>query len=300
MLIALAVLVAVLLDRCLGEPRRWHPLNGFAAVARRLEARLYGGRWRGVLAVTLLIVPPALLFAWLGAQGMAGWLIGIAVLYAAIGWRSLIDHGKAVAGALDAGDRETARHRTGHLVGRDTAAMDEAQMAGATLESVLENGNDALFAAIFWFVVAGPGGVVAYRLANTLDALWGYRNDRYRDFGWAAARLDDVLNFIPARLTAFGYMLCGRAVRHFYRIAQQAQAWPSSNAGWVMAAGGCALQRQLGGSVSYQGVPHERPALGTGAKPEGADIGRGLQLLRNTLILWLALLGAGTWVLAHA
>ncbi|MCS3902691.1 adenosylcobinamide-phosphate synthase [Methylohalomonas lacus] len=300
MLITLALLVAVLLDRWLGEPRRWHPLNGFAAVARWLEGRLYGGRLRGGLAVVLLIVPPAVLFAWLGAQGMAGWLIGITVLYIAIGWRSLIDHAVAVRRALDAADPETARRCTGYLVGRDTGAMDETQMAGATLESVLENGNDALFAAIFWFVVAGPGGVVAYRLANTLDALWGYRNDRYRDFGWAAARLDDVLNFIPARLTALGYMLCGRALHHFYRIAQQAQAWPSSNAGWVMAAGGCALQRQLGGSVSYQGVAHERPPLGTGARPEAADIGRGLRLVRNTLILWLAVIGAGAWVLTHA
>lgn len=301
MLIAIAVAIAVALDRCLGEPDRWHPLNGFAGVAGWLEARLYRtSKVRGGLAVCLLIVPPTILFAWLGKQGMAGLVVGVVLLYMAIGWRSLIDHANAVVAALNAGDVAAARQRTSYLVGRDTAAMNEHDMSAATLESVLENGNDAVFAAIFWFVLAGPGGVVAYRLANTLDALWGYRNTRYREFGWAAARLDDLLNYVPARLTALCYLLCGGAFRHGMRVARQARDWPSPNAGWVMAAGGCALDRRLGGSVSYQGDWHERPALGTDVMPERTDIGRGLQLVGKTLLLWLLVLALGAWWLAHA
>lgn len=306
MLATLSVFIAVLLDRCFGEPGRWHPLNGFAALACRLESMLnvpgtgmVGLRLRGMLAVFILLLPAILLSAWLGRQGFGGWLFSVAVLYLAIAWHSLIEHADAVAHALSAGDIEAARDRTGRIVGRDTTALDEVQVSRATLESVLENGNDAIFGAIFWFLIAGPAGAIGYRLANTLDALWGYRNERYRDFGWAAARLDDLLNFLPARLTALSYLLCGGALKWLAVVAQQASQWPSRNAGWVMATGAAALKRQLGGHVSYQGVRHERPVLGCGTPPGLADIGRGLDLLRNTLLLWLAVMLAGSWVLGY-
>jgi adenosylcobinamide-phosphate synthase len=200
-----------------------------------------------------------------------------------------------VADALDADDLAQARQCVAHMVSRETAQMQATDVARATVESVLENGNDALFGAVFWFAVAGAPGVVLYRLANTLDAMWGYRTDRYLHFGWAAARLDDALNFVPARLTALSYALCGRFPVAFACWRAQAPAWASPNAGPVMAAGAGALGIELGGPAKYDGQWHLRPALGVGHGASADDIGAALKLVRNSLWLWLGivlLLGA--------
>jgi adenosylcobinamide-phosphate synthase len=126
-----------------------------------------------------------------------GWLVEILALYCALGMRSLGEHVQPVAEALRSGDLDEARTRVGYLVSRQTSELDSTEVARAATESVLENGSDAVFAALFWFVVAGVPGVVLYRLSNTLDAMWGYRNERFERFGWAAAKIDDVLNYIP-------------------------------------------------------------------------------------------------------
>ena len=125
-------------------------------------------------------------------------MVGTIFLYLAIGASSLKTHAEAIANALDAQDIPLARQKVSYIVSRDTSALDAESIARAGVESVLENGSDAVFAAMFWFVVGGAPGVVLYRLSNTLDAMWGYKNERFINFGWAAARFDDCLNYIPA------------------------------------------------------------------------------------------------------
>jgi adenosylcobinamide-phosphate synthase len=150
-----------------------------------------------------------------------------------------------------------------------------------------------VFGALFWFLVAGAPGVVVYRLANTLDAMWGYPTPRYRSFGWAAARLDDLLNWIPARLTALSYMLLGNRDLAWRCWQRQSTAWKSPNAGAVMAAGAGALNLQLGGAARYYNHVVQRPPLGEGLLPRGEDIERALNLVYRALGLWTALVVFG-------
>jgi adenosylcobinamide-phosphate synthase len=263
-----------------------------------MERLLYGGsalrprtrRLRGTLALVLLLVPVTLAAALMGAVPYAGAGFEVAALWFALGHRSLHDHARPVADALREGDEAAARRYASLMVSRDAAAL---HISGATTESVLENGNDGVFGALFWFALAGGAGAVLFRLANTLDAMWGYRNDRYRHFGWAAARLDDLLNYLPARLTALTYALLGKTRQAMACWRRQAPAWDSPNAGPVMAAGAGALGVALGGPARYEGEWHERPPLGTGAPPGVDDIERALQLVRRGVWLWLALLMAG-------
>ncbi|OGS91575.1 MAG: cobalamin biosynthesis protein [Gallionellales bacterium GWA2_60_18] len=306
MSIPLTLLAAVSLDRLLGEPRRFHPLAGFGSLAKRIEKIVYGGvelspasRYvRGIVAVCALLLPLAALAAWLQQLAIFGVLFSIVLLYFAIAPRSLGEHADRVAEAFSAGDLPAAQQAVGMLVSRDTSQLDEEGVARATVESVLENGNDAIFGALFWFVVAGAPGALLYRLSNTLDAMWGYRNARYNEFGWAAARLDDVLNFVPARLTALSYALIGhtRSALHCWRA--QAAVWESPNAGPVMAAGAGALQVQLGGAAIYHGMLEQRPALGCGNAAGAADIARAVRLVRHTLYLWLGVIASGALLIA--
>lgn len=301
-MIALTASTALAVDALFGEPRRWHPLVGYGALVQRIERWLYPDasadamrlRLRGIAAVILAVAPPValclLLIRYTSDFAVSSLLLQIAVLYFALGHRSLREHALAVYAALRAGDLPLARRRVGMIVSRDTADMNDRRIAGATVESVLENGADAVFGALFWYAVAGAPGALAYRLVNTLDAMWGYRTPRYRHYGWAAARLDDVLNWIPARLTALSYALTAGSLQALRCWQRQAPAWESPNAGPVMAAGAGALGLQLGGAAYYHGAWKQRPPLGAGRAPETADIPRSLSLLLRTLALWLATL----------
>ena len=222
-----------------------------------------------------------------------GWVLSVGVLYLVIGHRSLYEHARAVQQALGRGDLPEARLRVALTVSRDTADMNASRIAGAAAESVLENGNDALFGALFWFLLAGGPGALLYRLVNTLDAMWGYRTPQYRCFGCAAARCDDLLNLIPARLTALTYALAGRSRAALRCWRQQAPLWDSPNAGPVMAAGAGALRVRLGGGAFYHGQWRTRPELGEGAEPEATDISRALRLVQRSLLMWVAIAGIG-------
>ncbi|XXF10613.1 cobalamin biosynthesis protein [Pseudomonas sp. D2-3] len=294
MSLILSAVAGVALDAALGEPKRWHPLVGFGKLADRLEQRFNpsGGGWRshGVSAWCLAVLPLTLLTLMLVQLPWVGWLVQILALYAALGLRSLDQHAQPVAQALRLGDLPLARQRVGYMVSRRTEDLDANGVARAGTESVLENGSDAAFAALFWFLVAGAPGVVLYRLSNTLDAMWGYRNARFERFGWAAAKIDDLLNYVPARLVALTYALLGRTSLAMRCWQRQAPQWDSPNAGPVMAAGAGALGVSLGGAAVYHGELHPRPGLGEGPPPRARDIERAMNLVWGGVLLWLLLM----------
>jgi adenosylcobinamide-phosphate synthase len=292
---SLLALTAVLLDWLWGEPRRWHPLVGFGKLADYIEGRLHRDRATsacarrvlGALGVLSLLLPFTAAAIALTSLPYAGAVFNLLLLYFALGQKSLHHHARSVAHALKNQNMEEARRCAGLMVSRDSGALD---IPSAVTESVLENGNDGIFGALFWFAVAGGPGALLYRLANTLDAMWGYRNERYLHFGWAAARLDDALNYLPARLTALTYAALGRTHLALSCWQRQAPAWPSPNAGPVMAAGAGALGISLGGPARYANEWHERPILGAGKTPTIADIEHALRLIRYGVWLWIGLL----------
>lgn len=300
MSVTLAILIALLLDAWLGEPRRFHPLVGFGKLANYTEQQFYAdSRLHGLLAVLLLVAPLVLLITFFTHTPWY-FAFDILILYLAIGWSSLGKHARQVKNALLAGDLQTARQQAGMMVSRDTIGLDQIGVTRGTIESVLENGNDAIFGVIFWYIIAGAPGAVAYRIINTLDAMWGYRTDRYRRFGCAAARLDDCLNFIPARLTALSYALTGSARNAFSCWRTQGTAWKSPNAGPVMAAGAGSLSISLGGPARYQGQLESRPMLGNGPAPNVNDIDHALELITRSLALWLLVLCLGEWLAQYS
>lgn len=298
---SLVVITAIALDLTLGEPKKWHPIVGLGNLANLLEKRLNPKKSQsdpqqvlaGTLACIILLMPAALIFATLDNSSWGYEVLAAVVLYLAIALRSLSEHAKAIQHALDGNDLSEARNAVGMIVSRDTQSLDEEGVAKAGIESVLENANDGIFGAIFWFLLAGLPGVIVYRIVNTLDAMWGYKSERYNYFGRAAARLDDVMNYIPARLTALSFSFAGDRFQAWACWKLQAKHWKSPNAGPVMAAGAGALNLRLGGTAVYDGKQEERPALGTGAHPVGGDIDRTIRLVRRSLLIWVAVIIMG-------
>lgn len=302
-LILLAQVLALVLDQLLGEPRRYHPLVGFGALLSFLQSNLnkegQHKKAKGVLAWLLAVVPLVSLCAgilWLSAQfsTLLFWVLSTLILYLSIGLNSLKRHANWVAEPLAKGDLSGARQKLSWLVSRQTEKMDETQINKACIESVLENGSDAVYGALFWFIVAGAPGALMYRLANTLDASWGYRTPRYLDFGYAAARLDDLLNLIPARVCSLAYSLSGDC-RNAFASWRSVRQWrqtdglktASPNAGIVMASGAGALCLRLGGLAVYEGVERLKPQWGRGELPQVQDIGRSIHLLYRSLLLFV-------------
>jgi adenosylcobinamide-phosphate synthase len=292
----LAALAAVLLDRLLGETRRWHPLVGFGNLATALESKLNQRSLSAGLVAWLISVAPWVALAfWL--RPLAPFAVDVVLLYFALGAQSLCEHAAAIAKPLQEGRLDEARQRVGWIVSRETSQLDASGVAKAGVESVLENGNDAIFGTLFWFALLGGPGALLFRLANTLDAMWGYRTERYNLFGRFAARFDDALNWLPARLTALTYALLGETRNAFNCWRIQAPGWDSPNAGPVMAAGAGSLGIALGGAAIYHGQEEIRPPLGQGPAPVAADLYRAITLVKRSLWLWLSILFiiTGAW-----
>jgi adenosylcobinamide-phosphate synthase len=280
---AAALLAGYTADITLGDPSRLHPVAGFGRLAGVLEQRLYAPtRLRGAVASALLVGSVAAA-AELAARRLGRPTVLAALTWTALGGRSLRREAARVEAQLTAGDLDGARRALRGLCGRDANALDAAQLRAAVIESLAENSSDAVVAALFWAALLGPAGVAGYRAANTLDAIWGHHSARYENFGWAAARLDDGLNWLPARLTAA--LACGAAplvggapAGAWAALRRDAGAHPSPNAGVIEAAFAGALGLTLGGPLAYGGRVERRPRLGDGAAPEAADVARAQRL----------------------
>jgi adenosylcobinamide-phosphate synthase len=279
----LALLSGWAADQVLGDPRRWHPVAGFGRLALALERPLYApSRARGALYAGALVALAAL-GAEAAARVLPRRLVLAACTWAALGGRSLAREADAVAADVRNGDLGAARKALPALVGRDPDALDADGICRATVESVAENTADAVVGVLLWGAVAGPAGVAAYRAANTLDAMVGHRSERYADFGWAAARLDDALTWPVARAGAALAAVCapvaggsaGAAVR---ALRRDGAAHPSPNAGRMEAAFAGALGVRLGGPLAYAGRVEERPRLGDGRAPVPDDVTRAIRL----------------------
>lgn len=287
-------------DRALGDPRRGHPVAGFGRLAGRLEQLLWrDGRAAGAAYVAVLVGGPAAT-VWVLQRRLParpGALLLALATWAALGSRSLGREAAAVADAVARGDLGDARRRLPALCGRDPSGLDGAELCRAAAESVAENTADAVVGPLLWGALAGPAGVVAHRCANTLDAMVGYRSPRYERFGWAAARLDDLVNWAPARATALLAAACAPLVggsprRALAVLRRDGGGHPSPNAGRCEAAFAGALGVRLGGANRYGGRVEVRGPLGDGPPPTPADLRRAIRL--STAVGALAALAAST------
>jgi adenosylcobinamide-phosphate synthase len=291
----LGLLLGIAADGVFGDPRRGHPVAVFGAMAGRLEKLTYrdhripGVVYTGVLAGSA--VAAGVLVERIGKRHPVVRVLGTATAtWLALGGKSLANEGASMGRSLDAGDVEAARKRLPNLCGRDPEALDATALARATVESVAENTSDAVVAPLFWGALFGVPGLLGYRAVNTLDAMVGHRSPRYRQFGWASARLDDVVNLLPARaaaaLTVAGAPVVGGSAQGAWQAwHRDAAAHPSPNAGRVEAAFAGALEIRLGGRTVYAHGVEERPVLGTGRSPDAGHVTRAVELSRVVGVL---------------
>lgn len=295
-------LLALALDAAIGWPdglyrRLGHPVGGFARIIEACErtwnrptSSAASRRLLGVLTVVILLAVP--IATALGIQafcanmlGGYGWIVLSVFAWPALAQRSLHDHVRPVALALEQEDLPAARRAIAMIVGRDTAELDDAGVARAAIESLAESFCDGIAAPLFWLVVGGLPGVWAYKAINTADSLIGHREERWRAFGWGAARADDVLNLVPARIGGVVICLAGRG--GWKMMWRDHARHASPNAGWTEAAMAGALNLRLAGPVSYDGEAHAKPWIGDGsAHATSADVRRALAIqVRACLIL---------------
>ncbi len=305
---ALLMLAALLIEATLGWPR-WlfdrvrHPVVWIGALVSWLDGALnrdsHGARVRRGLGVMALLVvvgsttAAALALSWSLPDTPPGFLAEAVIASSLLASRSLYRHVAAVAEPLSRDDASGAREAVSHIVGRDPAQLDEPAIARAALESLAENTSDGVVAPLFWGTIFGLPGVAAYKAINTLDSMIGHVSDRHRDFGWASARLDDLVNLVPARLTAVAFAVAGRSVTALMVARRDAGLHRSPNAGWPESALAGSIGVRLSGPRSYGGQQTEDPWVnGECPDPDDASIRQGLHLFVIATTLVATVLGA--------
>jgi adenosylcobinamide-phosphate synthase len=303
-----SLFAALAVEACVGYPHAiyraiGHPVVWMGRAIEALERRwnkpeLGDGvrRWLGI--ATVVVIAGGAAAIGYALQAMAsnvsfGSVLIILIATTGLAQHSLYTHVRDVLRPLVDGDLSAARKAVSQIVGRDTAELDETGVAGAALESLAESFNDGVVAPAFWLFVGGLPGLFAYKALNTADSLIGHREPRWRMFGWAAARADDIANLIPARIA--GALLAIAGGGGLLVMWRDAPKHASPNAGWPEAAMAGALRIQLGGPTAYGGALHERPIFGAGATPTVGDLARGLRIyLIACGVLWLLALAGGT------
>lgn len=286
-------LAALIVEAAIGYPRRWwHPVMAVGALIAGFERRWNRRRpIEGVALVALLIALSVLL-------GMAierlGPVVTVVVATTGLAQRSLHDHVAAVARPLASGDLPAARQAVAMIVGRDTDTLDESGVATAAIESLAESFCDGVVAPALGLLLFGLPGLFAVKAINTADSMVGHRTPELRAFGWAAARADDGVNFVPARIAGALIALAGRG--GWREMRRDARHHASPNGGWPEAAMAGALGRRLGGTVCYDGEPAHRAVLGDGPLPAARDLDRALALYRTACLLLWMLVGIVAWL----
>lgn len=291
------LLAGVAVDLVLGDPRWFpHPIRGFGWVAVRLETLLRRAPMRLYLAGCLY---------WFVLVGSAGLLVSLTLPWANVFWvwillalRDLDFEAGLVLRCLERGDLAGAREKLSFIVGRDTADLDEPEILRAVVETIAENLSDAVIAPLFYLILAGPACMAVYKAINTLDSMVGYKDARYREFGWASARMDDLANWIPARLTAglvwIASALMGYGAWRSLRITlRDASSQPSPNAGYPEAAVAGALGVRLGGVNTYRGVVSRKEYLGDPVRPLDRKAFTGARRLLYATTALMVAIGCG-------
>jgi adenosylcobinamide-phosphate synthase len=285
------ILLALALDRWLPERGGFHLWIWYSEWAESIEQRFNGGlRSQGTFAVLLAIAPiiVAIFLATLILGQIAGvlvFLFAVAVLYLCVDLYRLGDVALAVAVALEHGDVAHAAARLKELTGKDTVETTEAGVAHATVEAVLKQANSLVVAPIFWFLVLGPLGAMLQRLASALDRLWGHRTARFTEFGWAAARLDDLLSWVPARITALSYAVMGSFEDALHCWRRQAGMWSDLSSGPLLASGLGALH--LDSCEDREEDAYGNTAINPATLPGASDVQRAVALVWRVMLFWL-------------
>ncbi|MBU8879911.1 adenosylcobinamide-phosphate synthase CbiB [Bacillus sp. FJAT-29790] len=304
----LAITIAFALDLIIGDPPNWpHPVRWMGSLIHRLDKSWNSGSFKKIKGIwmlfTLLFVVTGIVFLIIGVgywiHPVVGILIEGVIISTAIAQKSLKEAALSVYEPLARGDMDVARQKLSYIVGRDTSMLDEPEIVRAAVETVAENTSDGITAPLFWAIIGGAPLALAYRAINTCDSMVGYRNEKYKDFGWASARLDDVVNWIPSRLTSFCMMLSNRfeklSCREAWHILMRdAKKHPSPNSGWGEAAVAAIMGVQLGGVNYYKGIISNRAKMGNSLVPlEKGHILKVNKIVTNTVLLFILLLWLG-------
>ncbi|MEH7073206.1 adenosylcobinamide-phosphate synthase CbiB [Neobacillus drentensis] len=303
-----AITIAYIIDMFIGDPPHWpHPVKWIGTMISFFEKRLNKGKfkkWKGVgmlLFILLFVyfITLALILTGYGVHTFVGILVEGIIISTTIAHKSLKGASLEVYQPLIKGDLAEARKKLSYIVGRDTESLDESEIARGAIETVAENTSDGVTAPMFWALIGGAPLAMIYRAANTCDSMVGHMNDRYKEFGWASARWDDVMNWIPSRLTGMTMLIGKRPEKtgfwHAWIVLfRDAKKHPSPNSGWGEAAVAAILGIQLGGINYYKGIRSNRAKMGDPIqKIQALHILGANSILSRTVFLFLLLLWMG-------